>query len=155
MAVGLRRRDLLITAALLAAARPGRSIAAAAIDPVRFQAISAKLCGVALDDLEFAKAIETELLGDTVPADLLALLDLVAATPSASLDAAISGHGLDALANRIVAVWYSGMTYNGMTGLPGAVRVLSFTSAAAWTATGYAKPPTYCGLQFGDWAEPP
>jgi hypothetical protein len=150
MAVDLRRRDLLITAALLAAARPGRSIAAAAIDPVRFQAISAKLCGVALDDLEFAKAIETELLGDTVPADLLALLDLVAATPSASLDAAISGHGLDALANRIVAVWYS-----GMTGLPGAVRVLSFTSAAAWTATGYAKPPAYCGPKFGDWAEPP
>src|SRR3954470_12743979 len=150
MAVDLRRRDLLITAALLAAVRPGRSIAAAAIDPVRFQAISAKLCGVALDDLEFAKAIETELLGDTVPADLLALLDLVAATPSASLDAAISGHGLDALANRIVAVWYS-----GMTGLLGAVRVLSFTSAAAWTATGYAKPPAYCGPQFGDWAEPP
>lgn len=143
----LRRRDLLATAALIAVARPAFAAPAPAIDPTRFQAISSKLCGVTLDDLEFAQAIENDLSAD---ADLAALVDLVAATPPAGLDEAISARGLDALADGLVAIWYS-----GMTGPPNAPRVLSFTSAAAWTAIGYTKPPTWCGPRFGAWADPP
>lgn len=147
--LALRRRDLLATAGLIAVARPAFAAPAPAIDPARFQAISSKLCGVTLDDLEFAQAIEAELLGDG-GTDLAALVDLAAATPPAGLDAAISARGLDALADRLVAIWYS-----GMTGPPNAPRVLSFTSAAAWTAIGYTKPPTWCGPRFGAWADPP
>jgi hypothetical protein len=49
-----------------------------------------------------------------------------------------------------VAAWYSGIvrTKNG------GERLLSYTEAAGWAATGYAKPPTYCGV-FGEWADPP
>jgi hypothetical protein len=147
----VRRRDLLVAAAALwAGGQMRRATAAATIDPVRFQAISAKLCGVGLDDLEFTKAIEAVLLSDTSTANITSLLDLVETTPTASLDAAIARHGLDELADRLVALWYSGMTAS-----PGGQRVLSFTSAAAWTATGYAKPPTYCAPQFGSWADKP
>jgi hypothetical protein len=147
----VRRRDLLVAAAALyAGGQMRRATAAATIDPGRFQSISVKLCGVGLDDLDFAKAIEAVLLSDTSSVDLASLLDLVEATPIASLDAAIARHGLDELADRLVALWYS-----GMTATPGDQRVLSFTSAAAWTATGYAKPPTYCAPRFGSWADRP
>jgi hypothetical protein len=147
----VRRRDLLVAAAALTTGgQTRRAMAAATIDPARFRSISAKLCGVGLDDLEFAKAIEAVLLSDASAAQITSLLDVVETTPATSLDAAIARHGLDELADRLVALWYS-----GMTATPGGQRVLSFTSAAAWTATGYAKPPTYCAPQFGSWADKP
>src|SRR5262249_15909357 len=41
------------------------------------------------------------------------LAALVATTPDAELDAALSGQGLEAIANELIAAWYSGVVKNG------------------------------------------
>ena len=146
-----RREVLALGAAVYVGIVPEtRGVAAPTVDLRRFQAASEKLCGVVLDDPSFARAIVGVLADDPAADGLPALLDLVEVTPLAGLDAAIAAHGHDELADHVVQLWYS-----GVAGQSGAERVLSYTTVAAWTATGYAKPPTYCGPEFGAWARPP
>jgi hypothetical protein len=72
MTFGLRRCDLVTIAALSTVVRPGQLDAAKASDPARVRTLGARLCGVTLDNLEFAKAIETDFLTNTEATDLAA-----------------------------------------------------------------------------------
>jgi hypothetical protein len=116
----------------------------------RFIQVSSHLCGLPLTSRTMGADILALLSHEFQPDRMLALANTVESSRAEDLNFQITGGDLDALARRLVAAWYSGIvrTKNG------GERLLSYTEAAGWAATGYAKPPTYCGV-FGEWADPP
>ena len=150
----LSRRGALLAGAGLCAALAGQSPAAGQplpVTPARFLAVSARLCGVPLDDEALAAEILSALLARTdIPSfEFENLAIIVEHLSEPTLDTAIPASGLERVAERVVAAWYS-----GMAGPPGQERVLSFTGAAAWLAMGYGVAPTECA-GFGTWSTRP
>ena len=146
---GFSRRGFLAGAGAfsLALSLPVRAQSTLAID--RFMTVSARLC-------------DTPLFSKTLGADILAILthefsdtrlrSLVTLVEGAGDgEPAFGAEGLAPLVSRLVAYWYSGLA----PVQTGGERVLSYTDAAGWAATGYAKPPSYCGVAFGEWASAP
>jgi len=74
----------------------------------------------------------------------------VAATPDTQLDAELRAQGLDALANELIAAWYSGVVSNGDS-----KRLVLYTDAYIWNAMTFSKPMGLCGGAFGYWSKPP
>jgi hypothetical protein len=78
-------------------------------------------------------------------ASLRTLATLVAATPPSQLDAAITAHKLDKLADDLVAAWYSGLVDG---------KVVLYAQALVWNAMTFSKPMGVCGGVTGYWAQP-
>ena len=97
----------------------------------------------------------------TFGADILALLSLEFSDAQMStladfvettndIEVNFRAAGLEPIVSRLVSIWYSGIAPMKN----GGERLLTYTDATAWAATGYAKPPSYCAI-FGEWAQTP
>jgi hypothetical protein len=111
--------------------------------------ISTRLCGLQLSSRTFGADILTHLSHEFSAAQMTRLATFVEASNGVEVD--FRGAGLQRIVSRLVAIWYSGIAPMRSSG----ERILSYTDAAAWAATGYAKPPSYCGATFGEWAQSP
>jgi hypothetical protein len=122
---GLSRRSVILggaSAATLAVAFPLRSAAQASLTVDQFRALSARLTGVGLSYLD--------------PAATARLVDGFMSS--------------GALADDIVAAWYSG-AYQTAAGL----AEFNLTHALVWRALDFTKPPGLCGGPTGYWADAP
>lgn len=143
-----RRRFLVGAGALsLALALPTRAQSSLTLD--QFMAVSARLCGMPLSSKTLGADVLALLSHEFSAAQLDALAELVETSNDEQMN--FRAAGLERIVSRLVAVWYSGLApmQNG------GERVLTYTDAAGWAATGYAKPPSYCGAAFAEWAQAP
>lgn len=116
-----------------------------------FQQCSAALNGMASRNVTLAGRYVALFTDPHDQAGIATLAHLARETPAADLDAAIARHGLDALANRIVRLWYTGQWGDGETR-----RTLDYIDAMAWEALdSFTKAPSHCGPQFGHWQHHP
>jgi hypothetical protein len=104
-----------------------------------FRALSARLTGAKLGDLDMGSA--AKLLNGFISMGREADLARLAADPGASAGA---------LATEIVAAWYSG-NYRAATG-PASIGL---PNALLWDAIEFTKPPGFCGGLTGYWADAP
>ena len=138
----MTRRSLImagVSAAALAAGFPLSAATQETIATDAFRALSARLTGAAVADLDAATA--GKLLDGFVAAGRGSDLALLAADP---------GTNVGTTANEIVAAWYSG-TYT----TPGGPAAIDVTQALLWNALDFTKPPGECGGETGYWADPP
>lgn len=146
---GLSRRGLLagVAALSLGSGIPVTAGSTLAFD--RFMAVSERLCDVQLFSRTLGADILALLSHEFTDQKLNALIVLVEGVGNDQLDFRVNGMG--PLVSRLVALWYSGLAPMKS----GNALVLSYTDVAAWPATGYAKPPGYCGVAFGEWSQAP
>jgi hypothetical protein len=139
MGVGIARRTVLVAGASAAAAAlvplPARTQDSVTVD--EFRALSARLTGVAMASLD-AKAAG-ELLEGFVSMGRGGDLALLAAGRETG----------GAVANDIVAAWYS-----GHYATPAGAAAIDLTKALLWNALDFTKPRGVCGGPTGYWAEP-
>ncbi|HET7851132.1 MAG TPA: sugar dehydrogenase complex small subunit [Methyloceanibacter sp.] len=138
----ISRRGLMLgsaSAATLALAFPLRAVSGDTISAEQFRALSTRLTGAKLGDLDMGAA--AKLLAGFLSMGHGAELSGLAADRAASAGT---------LATEIVAAWYSGnfRTAGGLTsiGLP---------NALLWDALDFTKPPGFCGGLTGYWADAP
>lgn len=137
----ISRRSLIMggaSAAALAVAFPPRSVAQDSLTAAQFRNLSLRLTGAGLSDLD--PVVADKLLDGFNSrgrgADLVAL--------------AASRASTGALADDIVAAWYSG-AYHTAAG----VAEFNLPDALVWDVLTFTKPPGLCGGPTGYWAEPP
>jgi hypothetical protein len=136
------RRGLILgsaSAASLAIAFPLWAGSGDKISAEQFRALSARLTGASLGDLDMGAA--AKLLAGFLSMGRGADLARLAADPGASVGT---------LATDIVAAWYSGL-YEARDGL----ATISLASALLWDALDFTKPPGFCGGLTGYWADAP
>ena len=149
------RRELLIK--WLAAALAGSvgwgdhdSIAAASpFERDRFLDLSAKLCGMPIEDGSLADVIQNALASRYANEEFWRLAELVKSADPNDVERLRAGSEVWELAKSILSAWYS-----GQIGVGERTLVLAYEEALAWRATGYAKAPGVCGA-FGDWITKP
>lgn len=152
----ISRRDLLhalsgATALVLAGrVAPALAQGAPTLTATQFGALSAVLTGYPAADAATNAKMLRAFATPARRAQLDALAKVVADTPAAGLDAAISAQKLDGIANDLVGAWYSGIVTNGKT-----QSLVLYTGALVWTAMTYSKPMGVCGGPTGYWANPP
>jgi Membrane bound FAD containing D-sorbitol dehydrogenase len=142
MGPSISRRNLVIggaSAAALAAGFPRSAGAQQSVTVDQFRALSARLTGAAVSDLDASMA--GKLLDGFVSMGRGPVLARLAADP---------GSSTGTVADDIVAAWYSG-TYD----TPAGQAVAGFTDALLWNALAFTKPPGFCGGETGYWADPP
>ena len=151
------RRKLLQSLASLAAVSLAYPVGAAAErgddaqPPVEsFATMSARLSGYAASGSTDAAKMLAAFATPARSASLKRLAALVATTPDAELDAALSGQGLEANANELIAAWYSGVVKNGNKD-----QIVLYIDAYVWRAMTFTKPMGVCGGAFGYWSSPP
>jgi len=83
-------------------------------------------------------------------AALARLARVVNETTPTGLDAALRAHGLDTVANELIAAWYSGVVTRGRTS-----QVVLYADACMWSAMSFTKPMGRCGGVTNYWADPP
>lgn len=105
----------------------------------QFRALSARLTGASLGDLDMGAA--AKLLAGFISMGVAADLARLAADPGVSAGT---------LATDIVAPWYSGF-YEARDGL----ATISLASALLWDALDFTKPAGFCGGRLGYWADAP
>ena len=105
----------------------------------QFRALSARLTGASLGDLDMGAA--AKLLDGFISMGVAADLARLAADPGASAGT---------LATDIVAAWYSGL-YEARDGL----ATISLANALLWDALDFTKPAGFCGGRIGYWADAP
>jgi len=127
------------SAAALAIGFPSPARARDSITLDQFRALSARLTGAALTDLDAGTA--GKLLDGFIGLGRGPDLALLAADPNLSTGT---------VADDIVGAWYSG-AYETPTGLA-AIRL---DNALLWDALDFTKPPGLCGGETGYWAEAP
>ena len=133
----ITRRDLIVGGASAATVAVGAPLAAGASDTITvdaFRALSARLTGVALTDLDTKAA--GKLLDGFISLGRESDLAALAVDPAAS-----TGR----LANAIVAAWYSGRIGAATIGL---------NQALLWKVLDFTKPPGECGGATGYWTDP-
>jgi hypothetical protein len=138
----ISRRGVILggaSAAALAVGLPLRSATQETITVDQFRALSARLTGAGMTDLDAAPA--GKLLDGFISMGRGADLAALAADP---------GISAGAVADDIVAAWYSGL-YTTSTGL----ATLDLTKALLWHALDFTKPPGLCGGPTGYWADAP
>jgi hypothetical protein len=136
------RRSVLLggaSAAALAVGFPLRSFAQESITVDQFRALSARLTGAGMTDLD-----------PTAAGKLLDGFISMGRGPDLAVLAADPGVSAGALADDIVAARYSGL-YNTRSGL----ATLDLTKALLWDALDFTKPPGLCGGATGYWADAP
>jgi hypothetical protein len=134
------RRGLILgsaSAATLAFAFPLRAASGDTISVEQFRALSARLTGASLGDLDMSAA--AKLLAGLLSMGRGADLARLAADPGASAGT---------LATDIVAAWYSGL-YEARDGL----ATISLAATLLWDALDFTKPPGFCGGRNGYWAD--
>ena len=152
----ISRRDLLhalsgATALVLGGrVAPALAQGAPTLTATQFGALSAALTGYPAADAATNAKMLRAFATPARRAQLDALAKVVADTPAAGLDAAISAQKLDGIANDLVGAWYSGIVTNGKT-----QSLVLYTGALVWTAMTYSKPMGVCGGPTGYWANPP
>ena len=138
----ITRRSVVISGAAATALTAGFPLPVAAQETVtvdQFRALSARLTGAAVSDLDAAMA-----------GKLLDAFLSMGREPALRRLAADRGLSAGPVADDIVAAWYSG-TYKTPAGL----AVAGFTDALLWNALDFTKPPGECGGETGYWADPP
>ena len=138
----ITRRSVVIGGAAATALVAGLPLPVAAQETVtvdQFRALSARLTGAAVSDLDASMA-----------GKLLDAFLSMGRGPALELLAADRGLSTGPVADDIVAAWYSG-TYKTPAGL----AVAGFTDALLWNALDFTKPPGECGGETGYWADPP
>jgi hypothetical protein len=138
----ISRRGLILgsaSAASLAIAFPLSAGMGDTITVEQFRALSARLTGASLGDLDMGAA--AKLLDGFISMGVAADLARLAADPGASAGT---------LATDIVAAWYSGL-YEARDGL----ATISLASALLWEALDFTKPSGFCGGRLGYWADAP
>ncbi len=139
----MTRRALLLSGSSLAFALAGGLAGPAqsqeTITADQFRALSARLTGAGISDLE-ADAAEKILSG----------LISIGRGPGLALLANDQNITAGTVADDIVAAWYSGVVDTDK----GPV-LAAFTDALVWNALDYTKPFGSCGGETGYWAEPP
>lgn len=152
----ISRRDLLHAlsgaTALVLGGRvvPALAQGAPTLTATQFGALSAALTGYPAADAATNAKMLRAFATPARRAQLAALAKVIAETPAAGLDAAISAQKLDGIANDLVGAWYSGIVTNGKT-----QSLVLYTGALVWTAMTYSKPMGVCGGPTGYWANPP
>jgi hypothetical protein len=138
----ISRRGLILgsaSAAGLAFAFPLSAGSGGTITVEQFRALSARLTGASLGDLDRGAA--AKLLAGFISMGVAADLARLAADAGASAGT---------LAPDIVAAWYSGL-YEARDGL----ATISLASALLWDALDFTKPPGFCGGANGYWGDAP
>jgi hypothetical protein len=138
----MSRRELVLSGAslaILASTVPLGALSGEQVSVDAFRALSARLTGASLADLDASAA--AELLAGFVSRGLGAEIARLAADSSARGGRVV---------NDIVAAWYSG-SYATSAGLAS----FGLTRALLWNALDYTKPPGLCGGTIGYWADPP
>jgi hypothetical protein len=137
----------------LALASPGTAATAPPANAVsidQFAKLSATLTGYPAGDPGVAAQVLKAFATPARRAALTRLAAVAASTPEPQLDAAIRAQGLDAIANELVSVWYSGIATDGR-----APQLILYTDAYVWNAMTFSKPMGVCGGPTGYWATPP
>jgi hypothetical protein len=122
----------------------------AAMPLEKFAVLSATLTGYPAADPSVTARLFAAFATPARRASLERLATVVLTTPDAQLDAALRAQGLDALANELVAAWYSGVVKNGDS-----EQLVLYTDAYVWNAMTFSKPMGLCGGAFGYWSKPP
>jgi hypothetical protein len=138
----ISRRELILggaSAASLDFAFPGFAPAQETITVETFRALSARLTGASLTDLNASAAAKL----------LDGFLSMGRGADLARL-AADSGANAGSLAADIVAAWYSG-NYHTATGLAS----IGLPGALLWDALNFTKPSGFCGGLTGYWGDAP
>jgi Membrane bound FAD containing D-sorbitol dehydrogenase len=146
--VGVSRRGLLVGVGALSLGTLLPAYVHSTLTLDRFMTISARLCDTPLYSRTFGADILALLSHEFSAVQLSTLADFVEGHADKELD--FDAVGQKRIVSRLVAVWYSGVAPMRN----GGERVLPYADAAAWAATGYAKPPSYCAT-FGEWAQAP
>ncbi|MDO5758245.1 MAG: sugar dehydrogenase complex small subunit [Rhodobacterales bacterium] len=94
------------------------------------------------------KLVEQDDLTEEIAAEMLKAF--VAAGREDDIAALSDGSDDDAVADEIVAAWYTGVSPD-----PDDPQVLAYTDALIWQAMDYRKPQAVCGGGVGYWGEPP
>jgi hypothetical protein len=141
MASSLPRRDVLLAAlaAAVAAGLPPGSWAAAPMDVDGFLALSERLTRSSGLDAGIAKTLLGGFLATGQGPGLAALAE-----------GGTAAQGQAALADALVAAWYSGVYDSGH-----GQAVADFDGALLWTALSFTKPFAQYGGATGYWADPP
>jgi hypothetical protein len=137
----ISRRSFILGGASAAMA-VGLPLPAAALETItvdQFRALSARLTGTEMTDLDA-----------TTAGKLLDGFISMGRGPDLALLAADPGISTGTLANDVVAAWYSG-AYATRAGL----ATLGLTNALVWNALNFTKPPGLCGGATGYWADAP
>ena len=142
------RRELLqaLSAIAGAALAPAALGAPPSITTAQFASLSAALTGFPEPDADTAAMVLRAFATPQRRASLAALARVVSTTPAAQLDPAIAADKLDAVANDLVACWYSGVTGS---------QVVLYAQALMWSAMSFTKPMGVCGGPTGYWTDPP
>jgi hypothetical protein len=144
-----RRRVLQsIVGAMLAALGVGAPAAPRSV--ASFGAVSAVLTGYPAPSVADATKVLGAFGTPMRRAALVRLARVVNGTQSADLDAALRTHGLDGIADELVAAWFSGLVTNGKTS-----DVVLYADAYMWSAMSFTKPMGRCGGVTNYWADPP
>jgi hypothetical protein len=136
----MTRRSLVLGGASVPTVAIGFPLAAGAQETItvdQFRALSARLTGVT--DLDA-----------TAAGKLLDGFISMGRGPDLAVLAADPGLSTGALADAIVAAWYSG-NYDTVAGL----ATFGLTNALVWKALKFTKPPGLCGGPTGYWADAP
>jgi hypothetical protein len=153
----MNRRELLAVAgAIIAAlATPGGAAARAGTPPFipistgAFHDLTLALTGYAPRDPSMVDAFRDAFSNELT--QLQRLYDLLVSEPDRDdWPKAIGDAGLSALAEQLMAAWYTGIVGDGE-----GARVITYLDAFVWYAVGYTKPPSTCDTDFGAWANRP
>ena len=115
----------------------------------RFMSISCRLCATTLTSKTLGADILSILSLEFSNERIDALTRMIETSKDDEFD--FRGTTFEPIVGRLVAAWYSGIMPMKASG----ERMLTYTDAAGWRATGYAKPPSYCGEAFGEWSDKP
>ena len=138
----ITRRRVVIRGAAAAALAAGFPYSVGAQETFtvdQFRALSARLTGAAVSDLDASMAVK-----------LLQSFLSLGRGPALRLLASSPGTSTGPMADDIVAAWYS-----GAYATPEGLAVAGFIDALLWNALDFTKPPGICGGEPGYWADPP
>lgn len=154
----MNRRELLAVAGAILGALGSRGTAAAQattaspfipISTRAFHDLTLALTGYAPRDPSMVDAFHEAFSAELT--QLERLYELLVSNPEREdWPKAIEDAGLSALAEQLIAAWYTGIVGEGE-----AARVITYIDAFVWYAVGYTKPPSTCDTDFGAWAERP
>jgi Membrane bound FAD containing D-sorbitol dehydrogenase len=137
----ITRRSFIVGGTSVATASAGVPLPAGAQETItvgQFRALSARLTGAAVSALDA-----------TIAARLLDGFLAIGRGPDLAVLAADPGANGGAVADDIVAAWYSG-SYKSRAG----AAAFNATDALVWNVLDFTKPPGVCGGATGYWADP-